>query len=215
MIKIPATAAGIAALEDLTAADLALNVTMILSFDQYRAARDAVWRGAQRRSNLDRFKTVYSVFVSPVDAYVEERVFGMSTAARGLVAIANAKRIWAENREFWRGKGLPLDQEIVFCGMAPRSRHDEPLKYVSALAGGDIQTNVPATNEAVNESALTFFSAINELPPTDVLAEICRNVDMGEVERVVKEKAMTAFIRHQRVILAFLHEKRAAILAAR
>ena len=41
---------------------------------QYEAARDAVWRGAQRRTSLDRFKSVYSIFVSRVDVYTEKHV---------------------------------------------------------------------------------------------------------------------------------------------
>ena len=48
MIKIPATPAGLDAIEALTAAGVTLNVTLIFSPRQYRAARDAAWRG--RRS---------------------------------------------------------------------------------------------------------------------------------------------------------------------
>ncbi len=45
MIKVPATAYGLAALEELAAADITLNVTLIFSERQYKLARDAVWRG--------------------------------------------------------------------------------------------------------------------------------------------------------------------------
>ena len=34
---------------------------------QYRAARDAVWRGAQKRNDYAKFKSVYSIIVSRVD----------------------------------------------------------------------------------------------------------------------------------------------------
>ena len=51
MIKVPATAAGLAALEELAAAGVTLNVTLIFSERQYKIARDAVWRGAQRRKD--------------------------------------------------------------------------------------------------------------------------------------------------------------------
>ncbi len=64
MIKVPATAAGIEALEPLAAAGVTLNVTLIFTIDQYRAARDSVWSGAKKRSSLDQFKSVYSIFVS-------------------------------------------------------------------------------------------------------------------------------------------------------
>ncbi len=46
MIKVPATAAGLAALEELAASGITLNVTLIFSERQYKIARDAVWAGA-------------------------------------------------------------------------------------------------------------------------------------------------------------------------
>ena len=72
MIKVPATPAGIDALEELCAAGVTLNVTLIFTMRQYEAARDAIWRGAQRRKSLDGFKSVYSIFVSRVDVYTEK-----------------------------------------------------------------------------------------------------------------------------------------------
>jgi transaldolase len=46
MIKVPATPAGLGALEELAAAGVTLNVTLIFSPRQYTIARDAIWRGA-------------------------------------------------------------------------------------------------------------------------------------------------------------------------
>ena len=56
--------------------------------------RDAIWRGAQRRSSLDSFKSVYSIFVSRVDVYTEKKVPELSKDAQGLVGIVNVKRLW-------------------------------------------------------------------------------------------------------------------------
>src|SRR5437762_13666167 len=73
MIKVPATDAGLDALEELAAHGVTLNVTLIFSDRQYKIARDNVWRGAQRRKNgLSGFKSVYSIFVSRVDVYTEK-----------------------------------------------------------------------------------------------------------------------------------------------
>jgi len=69
MIKVPATPAGLDALEPLCAAGITLNVTLVFSPRQYTAAREAVWRGAQKRSDQNAFKSVYSIFVSRVDIY--------------------------------------------------------------------------------------------------------------------------------------------------
>src|SRR4029434_10944493 len=114
MIKVPATPAGLDALEALAAAGITLNVTLIFSMRQYQAARDAVWRGAQKRSDLSKFKSVYSIFVSRVDVYTEKHVPELSPAAQGQVGIVNAKQIWADNQKWWSDKKLTLAQEMIF-----------------------------------------------------------------------------------------------------
>jgi transaldolase len=115
-IKVPASAAGLDALEALAAAGVTINVTLMFTERQYRIARDAIWRGAQsRKDGLHELKSVYSIFVSRVDVYTEEHVPHLSPAAQGMTGIVNAKRIWRENLEFWKNKGLRLEQEIVFA----------------------------------------------------------------------------------------------------
>src|SRR5438105_13374077 len=58
MIKVPNTPGGLAALEELCAAGVTLNVTLIFSADQYATARDNIWRRAQRRKSPDKLKAV-------------------------------------------------------------------------------------------------------------------------------------------------------------
>src|SRR5262249_32119304 len=97
MIKVPNTDAGVAALEELAAAGVTLNVTLTFTPRQYTRARDAIWRGAQKRKALDGFKSVYSIFVSRVDVYTEHHLPHLSEQAQGLVGIVNAKNIWRMN----------------------------------------------------------------------------------------------------------------------
>src|SRR4051794_35856813 len=113
MIKVPATAAGLDALEELAAAGVTINVTLIFSRRQYEIARDNVWRGAQRRKNgLDGVKSVYSIFISPVDVYTEKYVPELSPAEQGQGGIVNVKKLWRLNQDFWKKKGLPLNQKF-------------------------------------------------------------------------------------------------------
>ena len=129
MIKVPATDAGLDALEELAAHGVTLNVTLIFSERQYTTARDNIWRGAQRRKNgLQGFKSVYSIFVSRVDVYTEKHVPELSPAAQGLVGIVNVKKIWRMNQEFWRDKNLPLQQELIFASTGTKRPTDPPDK---------------------------------------------------------------------------------------
>ena len=215
LIKVPATPAGLDALEELSAEGVALNVTLIFTTAQYRAARAAVWRGAQRCRSLQRFKSVYSIFVSRVDVYAEKHVSELSPQAQDQVGIVNAKRIWAENQEFWRDKKTPLAQEIVFASTGVKNPHDPPWKYVAAFAGGDIQTNPPATNRAVAESGQTFSRRIDQLPSDEIVAEIDQKIDFEHLERVLLEEGIEKFIAPQNALLALIGEKRNVLTAAR
>jgi transaldolase len=214
MIKVPATPGGLAALEDLCAAGITLNVTLIFSMRQYKAARDAVWRGAQKRASLEHFKSVYSIFVSRVDVYTEKFVPELSAAAQGQVGIVNAKRIWQENHKFWSDKGTPLQQEMIFASTGTKKPADPPYKYVAALAGSDIQTNPPATNDAVEKSGQAFSRMVDKLPPAEVLADIDAKVDQQKLEDKLMREGTAKFADPFNALLKLLAEKQAAMKAS-
>lgn len=211
MIKIPATPAGLGAIEELCAAGVTLNVTLIFSERQYVAARDAMWRGAQKRASLDTFKSVYSIFVSRLDVYTAEKVPELSPAAQGMVGIVNAKHIWKLNQEFWADKKLPLQQEMIFASTGTKKPEDPAWKYVEAFAGSDIETNPPATNAKVQESGRVFTSHIDELPPAAVLEEIAQKVDMAKLEATLMEEGLKKFADPQKALLKLIATKRAAL----
>lgn len=210
MIKVPATPAGLESLEPLCAAGVTLNVTLIFSPRQYEAARDAIWRGAQQRATRDQFKSVYSIFVSRVDVYTEQHCSQLSPAAQGQVGIVNAKQIWRENSRFWAEKQLPLQQEMIFASTGTKKKEDAPWKYVEAFAGSDIQTNPPATNAAVAKSGMSFTRKVDELPPTAVLEEIARVVNIEHLEKTLMDEGIQKFADPQKALLKLIKEKRSS-----
>ncbi|MEX0866221.1 MAG: transaldolase family protein [Pirellulales bacterium] len=214
MIKVPATPAGIDALEEIVAAGATVNVTLIFSPRQYEAARDAVWRGAQRRDSLDHFKSVYSIFVSRVDVYTEKHVPQLSAAAQGQVGIVNAKQIWRTNRDFWNDKQLPLAQEMIFASTGTKKPEDPPWKYVEAFAGSDIETNPPATNDAVEQSGRVIASNIEQLPPREVLEEINAAINMQHLEETLMEEGIQKFADPQKKLLKLIEDKIASLREA-
>lgn len=212
MIKVPATPGGLAAVEELAAAGVTINVTLIFSQRQYHAARDAIWRGAQRRTSLASFKSVYSIFISRIDVYTKSHVSQLSPQAQGQVGIVNVKRLWTENQEFWKAKNLPVKQEIVFASTGTKDPKDPLDKYVSALAGSDIQTNPPATNAAIQEIAgKKFTRTVDLMPAAEVLAEIDREVDFAKMEVVLMEEGLKKFADPQKALLKLIGEKRQSL----
>jgi transaldolase len=98
MIKVPATAAGITAIEELTARGVNVNVTLLFSVARYEQVIDAYIEGLTRRLTadepVDTVASVASFFVSRVDAKVDPLLPAKSDL-RGRVAIANARRAYA------------------------------------------------------------------------------------------------------------------------
>ena len=208
MIKVPATDGGLLCLEELVAAGVAVNVTLIFSERQYLAAREACFRGAQRRTDKQNVKTVYSIFVSRLDVYTEKAVPDLSAAAQGQVGIVNAKRIWKLNKDFWAGKGLPLAQEMIFASTGTKKKEDPAWKYVEAFAGSDIETNPPGTNKAVQDSGRTFTAHVHELPPQAVLDEIDAKVDMAKLEQVLMAEGIAKFADPHKALIKLIASKR-------
>ncbi|MGE3315495.1 MAG: transaldolase family protein [Planctomycetaceae bacterium] len=212
MIKVPATPGGLAALEGLAAAGITLNVTLLFTKRQYEIARDAIWRGAQKRRSLDGFKSVYSIFVSRIDVYTKQQIPELSPAAQGIVGIVNAQRLWQENDRFWKDKNLSLKQEFIFASTGTKDPADSPDKYVAALAGSDIQTNPPATNAAIQTlSGKTFTRTVDKLPAAEVLAEIDKKVDFAKLEQTLMDEGLKKFADPQKALLKLIADKRKSL----
>jgi transaldolase len=95
MIKIPGTTEGVEVVEELTAAGVNVNITLLFSVENYRAVALAYLAGLERRRvaglPIDRVASVASFFVSRIDTVVDP-LLPDGSPLRGRVAIANAKR---------------------------------------------------------------------------------------------------------------------------
>jgi transaldolase len=102
MIKVPATEAGVPAIEELTARGINVNVTLLFSVARYEQVIDAYLAGLERRvragDQVRGIASVASFFVSRVDAKVDSLLPGGSDL-RGRVAIANARLAYARYRD--------------------------------------------------------------------------------------------------------------------
>ena len=106
MIKVPATAAGPPAIEELTARGVNVNVTLLFSLPRYDAAMEAYLRGLERRlaagEPVDGIASVASFFVSRVDGKVDPAL-PADSPLRGRVAIANAAAAYDRARQVFAG----------------------------------------------------------------------------------------------------------------
>ena len=107
MIKVPATAAGIPAIEELTARGVNVNVTLLFSVARYEQVIDAYVGGLERRvaagEPVDAIASVASFFVSRVDSKVDT-LLPADSDLRGRVAIANAHQAYELYRARFAGE---------------------------------------------------------------------------------------------------------------
>jgi transaldolase len=153
MIKVPATEAGIAAIEELTARGVNVNVTLLFSLARYEQVIDAYIAGLERRSaageRVDRIASVASFFVSRVDAMADAQLPDGSDL-RGRIAIANARSAYGRYRErFTDERWLSLHdagaspQRPLWASTATKDAAYSDVLYVEELVMTDAINTMP------------------------------------------------------------------------
>jgi len=159
MIKIPATPAGIAALEEVIYAGINVNMTLIFSASQIHAVRAAHRRGLARRLqdklSVQRIASVASVFISRIDVAVDA-LLPPGDPLRGKAALAYARIAYAE----WKSDhGFAVfaafgatPQWLLWASTATKNPAERDVRYVEGLIGADTISTVPdATLDAFRD----------------------------------------------------------------
>jgi transaldolase len=159
MIKVPATDAGVPAIEALTARGVNVNVTLLFSVDRYGQDIDAFMAGLEHRIEagepVGEVASVASFFVSRIDARADA-VLPADSHLRGRVAIANAQRAYARCRRRFAGRRWTA---LERAGARPQ----RPLW---ASTG----TKDPAYPDVLYVEALTAPGVINTMPEATLRA---------------------------------------------
>jgi transaldolase/glucose-6-phosphate isomerase len=189
MVKIPATPAGIPAIEEALAAGININITLIFSNDVYKQVMEAYLRALERRveQNLPiaDINSVASFFVSRIDTQADKQLEAKlkdDPSLEGLlgkIAISNAKLAYQEFKKVFgserfqrlRDKGAKVQRPLWASTGTKNPKYSDVL-YIDSLIGADtVNTIPPATYLAYKEHG-------NPRPTIE------ENVD--EAERVLK-----------------------------
>ncbi len=167
MIKVPGTEAGVEAFEELTAAGVNVNVTLLFSVQRYREVVQAYLHGLERRAkrgeSLAGIASVASFFVSRVDSAVDAALEAhggdQALALRGRAAIANARLAYGhwqnifESAQFepFRERGA-LPQRLLWASTGTKNPAYSDVLYVDELLGAEtVNTLPPATLDAYRD----------------------------------------------------------------
>ena len=168
MVKVPATAEGLPAIEHLIGQGVNVNATLLFAVDRYEEVREAYLTGLEKRLAAGKdpagVASVASFFVSRIDAVIEKAARAAledePDASRrtrlqaliGRVAIANALEAYARFRdslaaERWRALAArgARPQRLLWASTGTKSPELPAALYVEALIGPDTVNTVPAT----------------------------------------------------------------------
>ena len=180
-VKIPATEAGIAAIEELTAQGVSINATVCFTVPQSLAVAAAVERGLERRGSSDGMSPVCTIMVGRLDDWLEiaARKAGtlLTPGTANWAGIACVKRAYGIYRE--RGHRTRL--------LAAAYRNH---LHWSQLIGGDVVLTIPyAWQRLFNASDIDVVPRFDDPVPADVLEELRTKVP--EFVRAYEPDGMT------------------------
>ena len=215
MIKIPATDAGIAALEEVIFAGVNVNVTLIFGPRQLAAVRAAHRRGLARRleamQSVQRIASVASVFISRVDAAVDALLAPSAAHLKGKAAIAAARLAY---RDFSADTGFAVfsafgatPQWLLWASTGTKDPAMRDVTYVEELIGKDTVNTVP-------DATLAAFRDHGEAHPTlaqgqdeaqHVLTQLSRHgIELDTIGNDLLRKGLTQFEQAHASLLALL-----------
>jgi len=153
MIKVPATSAGVPAIEELTARGVNVNVTLLFSVARYEQVIDAYLAGLERRVRsgqpIDGIASVASFFISRVDAKADA-VLPPGCDLRGHVAVANASRAYTRYRAHFAGprwaalkKRGARTQRPLWASTGTKNPAYSDVLYVEQLIAPDTINTMP------------------------------------------------------------------------
>jgi transaldolase len=224
MIKVPATAAGPAAIEELTAHGVNVNVTLLFSVERYEQVIEAYLRGLERRvaegDPVDGISSVASFFVSRVDAKVDPQL-SADSPLRGRVAIANAHVAYARYLlRFGGGRWEKLErlgarkQRPLWASTGTKDPAYSDVLYVERLiAPGVINTMPEKTLEAFADHG--NVEAALDTDPADavrVLADAATGgINLATVTAELEREGVDSFCDSYAELLRCIESRLAAI----
>jgi transaldolase len=229
-VKIPATKAGLPAIEESIAAGIPINVTLIFSLERHREVAEAYLRGLQRLveggGDPTTVASVASFFVSRVDTETDKRLdeLGGHDELKGKLAIANAKLAYQTYKEVFSGsdwealeaKGAS-PQRCLWASTSTKNPDYRDVLYVEELAGPDTVNTMPRdTIEAVEDHGEVRNAIEEDVEGARKVFEDLKaaGVDYDDVVAVLEKEGVEKFAKSFRDLFSDVEDKRDRLVAA-
>ena len=230
LVKIPATMAGLPAIEACIAKGRSINITLIFSLARYRAVAEAYLRGLERLvaggGDTSRVASVASFFVSRVDTETDRRLEALgATKLEGKLAIANAKLAYRHFEQafsgprwaFLEGKGA-RKQRPLWASTSTKNPAYRDVIYVEELIGPDtVNTMPPETVEAFADHGEVRGDTVRDgVGEAERLLEELRGagVDYEDVVETLEDEGVRKFTDSFDELIDGIRAKRGELAAA-
>ena len=209
LIKVPGTEAGVKAFEELTAAGISVNVTLLFAVKRYEEVAAAYLSGLERRvaagEPIDRISSVASFFVSRVDSKVDKALEGLGRMdLAGKAGVANAKLAYEAFQRVFSGErwerlvakgGNP--QRPLWASTGTKNPEYPDTLYVDNLIGPETVNTMPdATLEAARDHAIPARTVDEGVEDAHALIHEFREIGVPFdriVEKELTEEGLASF----------------------
>jgi transaldolase len=229
-VKIPATDAGVPAIEEMIARGKSINVTLIFGLDRYAAVAEAYIRGLERfvdgGGNPSLVTSVASFFVSRVDTEADKRLdaLGGHDHLKGRLAIANAKLAYQRYKEIFSGERWERlaargasSQRCLWASTSTKNPEYRDVMYVEELIGPETVNTMPReTIEAFQDHGEVRVTLEEGLDAArQLFEELARaGVDYDDVTRVLEDEGVQKFADSFDELLQGIAAKRGELVSA-
>ena len=208
LVKIPATDAGVPAIEEMTARGYSINVTLIFSLSRHRQIAEAYLRGLERLGTAggdpSRVHSVASFFVSRVDTETDRRLAAAGRDdLKGRLGIANAKLAYQQYKELFSGERWETlaasGATKQRCLWASTSTKDPSLRdtlYVEELIGPETISTMPSdTIHAFQDHGLVALTLESNLEDANHLFNqlYAAGIDYDDVVATLEREGIDKF----------------------
>ena len=227
MVKVPATPAGIPAIEELTASGINVNATLMFSLADYEAVAQAYLAGARRAGDPASLASVASFFISRVDSYTDAALERVGTTKalelRGTIAIANAKVAYARFQELFEDEGFAdlaargtRPQRPLWASTSTKNPEYRDVLYVEELIGPNTVNTAPPTtiDEFEDHGIVKAGSLLEGIPEAKALVSSLPElgVDFASVTKQLQDDGVKAFADAYESLLEAIEQKQSEVL---
>lgn len=238
MIKVPGTAEGLPAIQQLTAEGININVTLLFGLPRYGFVANAYLAGLELRmaqgKPLKYVSSVASFFLSRIDTLIdpllEKQASGtgpkaaLAKSLQGEIAIASARVAYQMYRETFGGARFlklathgAMPQRLLWASTSTKNPAYSDVKYVEALIGPQTVNTMPLeTIKAYRDHGQPAERLTQGLKEANQrlhrLPEV--GIDLSSITEALEIDAVQKFIKPFDTLMATLEQKVAALTSS-